>query len=94
MHSSSQLDVYLRFGDYHDKKLGLSTRMHLPLSKTGNKIERNLLYVVYIWCINIFFIAQTFVRKYFVILSVISYQQQTTVIILMFLILLNIFICT
>lgn len=43
MHSSCGIDVYLRFGDYHDEKSGLSTRMHLPLSKTSNKMKNNFL---------------------------------------------------
>lgn len=37
MHSSSELDVYLRLGDYDDEKPGLSTRMYLPFSETGRK---------------------------------------------------------
>lgn len=74
MHSSSELDVHLRFGDYHDKKLGLPARMHLPLSKTGNKIER-ISYGLHM-CTNIILSCKR--HKKIFVLSKIFHPQQTT----------------
>ncbi|KYN38968.1 Insulin-like growth factor-binding protein complex acid labile subunit [Trachymyrmex septentrionalis] len=55
MHSSSELDVYLRLGDYDDEKPGLSTRMYLPFSETERykKIISSHVHNVHITAINV-----------------------------------------